>query len=162
MSNPIFALLLIPALPISVWVSWSDMKFMKIPNKASIALVIGFVLAGLIVFPMAEFGWRLLQGLFVLVAGFLLNAAGAVGGGDAKFAAAMAPFIALQDISFFVILLACMSIAAVVIHRVFGKIKPLRGFVEGWASWGKHGKFPFGLALAGSLASYLMVTLFFA
>ncbi len=34
-------------LPIALWVAWSDMKFMKIPNKAVLALVAVFAVVGL-------------------------------------------------------------------------------------------------------------------
>lgn len=33
------------ALPIAVWVAWSDMKFMRIPNKAVLALTAVFLVA---------------------------------------------------------------------------------------------------------------------
>ena len=35
------------ALPIAVWVAWSDMKFMRIPNKAVLALTAVFLVVGL-------------------------------------------------------------------------------------------------------------------
>ena len=81
------------ALPISIWVAWNDMKFMKIPNKAVLSLMVVFVIIGLIALPLAEMPWRLLQFVVVLAIGFGLNMIGSIGAGDAKFAAAMAPFV---------------------------------------------------------------------
>ena len=83
--SPLAALaFLIPALPISIWVAWSDMKSMKIPNKAVMALGaaflivgLGLVLTGLLSFT--AFLWALGLGLIVLAAGFLGNAAGLFG-----------------------------------------------------------------------------------
>ena len=101
--SPLAALaFLIPALPIGIWVAWSDMKTMKIPNKAVMALGAGFLIIGLGLvltglMPFTAFLWALALGLIVLVAGFLGNAAGLFGAGDAKFAAVMAPFFIGAD-----------------------------------------------------------------
>lgn len=43
--------LLIAALPISLFVAWNDMRSMKIPNVAVMALVISFAVLGLLAFP---------------------------------------------------------------------------------------------------------------
>ena len=51
------------ALPISIWVAWSDLKFMKIPNKAVYALLAVFLVVGLIALPLADYPWRLLHTL---------------------------------------------------------------------------------------------------
>lgn len=147
---------LVPALPISIWVSWSDLKFMKIPNKASIALLVGFLILGPFILSLPEFGWRLVQGFVVLVVGFLLNAGGLIGGGDAKFAAALAPFVAFQDSALFLFILAAMSISALLLHRIVGRISALKSHFQGWLSWEEHGDFPMGLALAGALLYYLV------
>ena len=69
-------LLLIPALPIGIWVAWSDMKSMKIPNKAVLALGAGFVAVGLGhlllgLLPFKAFLWALALGGIVLVLGFV-------------------------------------------------------------------------------------------
>lgn len=85
------------AIPIAIWVSWSDMKFMKIPNKAVIALFGIFVIVGLFALPFSEYLWRYLNVVVVLAVGFFLNLRGAVGAGDAKFAAAMAAFFPAAD-----------------------------------------------------------------
>ena len=38
-------------LPVSVWAAWSDMKFMKIPNKAVLVMTLIYLLVGLFVLP---------------------------------------------------------------------------------------------------------------
>ncbi len=90
------------ALPICLWVAWSDLKFMKIPNKAVLALVAVFAVVGFIALGWPDWGWRWLHLLVILIIGFALNIIGAIGAGDAKFAAAMAPFVALADLTYFV------------------------------------------------------------
>jgi prepilin peptidase CpaA len=143
------------ALPISIWVAWSDMKFMKIPNKAVIALMAVFLVVGLIALPLGEYGWRLTHFVVVLTVGFVLNMAGAVGAGDAKFAAAMAPMIALGDAQVALFLFAAVLLTAFVVHRFFRAFPKIRSGAPDWKSWTSN-KFPMGLTLVGTLLFYLI------
>lgn len=158
---PLAALLmLIPALPIGIWVAWSDMKSMKIPNKAVLALGAGFVIVGLVLMlagllvPIAVL-WALALGAIVLVVGFIGNAAGLFGAGDAKFAAAMAPFFIGADLRFVLGLFAACLLGAFASHRIAGRIPAFRRATADWASW-THKDFPMGLALSGTLIFYLL------
>lgn len=162
--SPLAALaFLIPALPIGIWVAWSDMKTMKIPNKAVMALGAGFlivglglVLTGLLAFT--AFLWGLGLGLIVLVAGFLGNAAGLFGAGDAKFAAVMAPFFIGADARFVMGLFAACLLGAFASHRLAARIPTFRAATADWASW-TNKDFPMGLALSGTLIFYLLAAL---
>ena len=100
--------------PIAIWVSWSDMATMKIPNKAVAALLVVFVVLGLIAVPFTDYIWRYVHFAVVLAICFFLNMVRVLGAGDAKFAAAMAPFIALGDWLPFMYLLGGVMIAAFV------------------------------------------------
>jgi len=142
------------ALPICIWVAWNDLKFMKIPNKAVLALMVVFVVIGIIVLPFVDYSWRFVHFLVVLAIGFVLNMGGLIGAGDAKFAAAMAPFIPLDDVWFFAVRFGVVVIAAVITHRIFRKFPAIRARTGDWKSWTSK-KFPMGLALGGSLAFYL-------
>ena len=66
----------------------------------------------------ADWGWRWLNLLVVLLAGMALNAAGAVGAGDAKFAAAAAPFVAPTDAPEVAFLLAAALLLSWAGHRL--------------------------------------------
>ncbi len=142
-------------LPIAIWVAWSDMARMKIPNKAVLAMAALWPLLGWIVFP-----WQLwLMGFailaIVLVAGFIGNAAGLFGAGDAKFAAAMAPVFTAGDPMFIATLYAVCSIGAFVVHRGLRAIPAVRAMTPDWKSW-THNKFPMGLALSSMVVLYLL------
>ncbi|MBT8459649.1 MAG: prepilin peptidase, partial [Boseongicola sp.] len=102
-------------IPIAIWVTWSDMSSMKIPNKAVLALMIVFAVIGLIALPFMEYLWRWSHFVVVLIITFVLNALRLLGAGDAKFAAAMAPFIALPDWYPFMFLLGATLIAAFIV-----------------------------------------------
>ena len=148
-------------IPITVWVSWSDMASMKIPNKAVLALLIVFAVVGLVALPsFTEYLWRWSHFAVVLVAGFILTSIGAVGAGDAKYAAAMAPFVALGDAAMFCFLLAATIIAAFVLHRM-ARASAIAKRFEHWESW-THRAFPMGFALAPALMFYLLIALFAA
>lgn len=141
-------------LPVCAWVVWSDLSVMRIPNTAVMALVGIFLAVGLAALPLADYPWRLLHLAVVLGLGFLVNAAGLVGAGDAKFAAAAAPFVALGDVAQLCLIFAATLLAAFVSHRI-AKHSRLRQMAPHWESWSRGRKFPMGLALGGTLAIYL-------
>ena len=148
---PVF---LVTTLPIAIWVAWSDMATMKIPNMAVIALVVVFAVVGLLALPLPEYLWRYSHFAVVLVVGFVLNLAGAIGAGDAKFAAAMAPFVPAIDAMPFMMLFAAVLLAAFATHRLFRAIPLVRRRFPEWESWTRR-DFPMGLALSGALIAYL-------
>ncbi|MCV6593605.1 MAG: prepilin peptidase [Silicimonas sp.] len=144
-------------IPITIWVSWSDMATMKIPNKAVLALMVVFAVVGLITLPFGDYLWRWSHFAVVLVVGFVLSAVGAVGAGDAKYAAAMAPFIALSDLGFFCFLLGATILGAFTLHRI-ARASAIRARFDHWESW-THRAFPMGFALAPALMFYLIFAL---
>jgi prepilin peptidase CpaA len=140
--------------PICVWVAFSDMKLMKIPNLAVLCLIAVYLVVGLFALPLDEYLWRILNGVVVLAVGFVLNMARALGAGDAKFAAAAAPFFAASEATTVVIFFAAILLAAFATHRLARRIGFIRRAVPDWKSW-ESTKFPMGLALATTLAGYL-------
>lgn len=156
MIAPTAALWFLPfCLPIAVWVAWSDMKYMKIPNKAVMVMAAVWAVVGLLAFPLNTYlwGWAVLG--IVLVAGFIANAVGLVGAGDAKFAAAMAPVFVTGDLRLIFALFAACLLGAFATHRIARLIGPLRRALPDWESWNRK-DFPMGLALAGTLIFYLL------
>lgn len=146
---------LVFVLPIGVWVSWSDMKFMKIPNKAVLALAAVWLIVGAVVMPFETWlwGWALLA--IVLVISFGANMINLIGAGDAKFAAAMAPFFVLADYRFVLALFAACLLGAFASHRLAKRIPAFRKQTSEWVSW-TNKDFPMGLALSGTLIFYLV------
>lgn len=142
------------AAAIALWVAWSDLARMKIPNAAVLTLAAVFLVVGPLVLPLADWGWRWLHLAVVLGLGFLANMAGLLGAGDAKFAAAAAPFVAAADALALTTLFAALLLAAFAAHRLVRAIRPLRDLAPHWESW-THGKFPMGFALGPALAIYL-------
>ena len=147
-------------LPLSLWVAWSDMKWMKIHNYAVLALVAVYLVVGFLVLPFESWAWGWANLGVVLVAGFVLSAVGVIGAGDAKFAAAMAPFIAIGDLSLFLLLLSSVTVISFVAHRLVRRLPRLRGLAPDWESWNRR-DFPMGLALGPSLLFYLCLATIF-
>lgn len=146
--------LMVIAVPVSLYIAWNDLKSMRIPNLAVLALLIGYAVIGALTLPLATWGWSWLQFAVVLAVGFVLSMTGGFGAGDAKFAAAMAPFIALGDLRLFLVLLFAVTIAAFIVHRALRAIPAIRQATPDWASWTRK-EFPFGLALGPALIFYL-------
>lgn len=142
------------ATPICLWVAWSDMRTMKIPNKAVIALVCVYLAVGIAVLPLPDYLWRLSHLAILLLAGIAANAAGLMGAGDAKFIAAAAPFVAPGDATTVMLMLAAVLLAAFITHRL-ARRSALRRLAPGWSSWTAGHRFPLGLALGPTLALYL-------
>ncbi len=148
--------LAILATPVALYVAWSDLRAMRIPNLSVLTLILVYAVVGAITLPLDIWAWSWLHFAVVLVIGFVLSLTGGFGAGDAKFAAAMAPFVALGDLRLFLVLLCAVSIAALVVHRAMRAIPLIRRATPGWASWQRR-EFPFGLALGPALIFYLVL-----
>jgi prepilin peptidase CpaA len=141
-------------LPLCIWVAMSDLRHMLIRNNAVLALAAVFVVSGLFLMPLPQYGWLLAQLGIVLCVGILMNALGLLGAGDAKFAAAAAPYVMLGDLRFLILLFALILLGSVAAHRL-ARATPLRNLAPDWASWDRKKDFPMGLALGPTLSAYL-------
>jgi prepilin peptidase CpaA len=149
---------LIAAAPIGFFVAYSDLSRMKIPNIAVSALVISYAVFGLFTLPFDVYVWGYAHLLIALIAGIFLNAAGAMGAGDAKFIAAAAPMIALDDLRLIIVLFAACLLSGYVSHRI-AKYTPIRRAVPHWESWEAGHRFPMGYPLAMTLIFYLVIVI---
>lgn len=141
-------------IPVCLYVMYTDISRMKITNKTNMLLLGIFVVIGLFVLPLQTYMWQLVGMVIVLVVAILLNAIGAMGGGDSKFIAAAAPFVAFADVMQLLWIFAATLIAALLTHRI-AKRTALRNLAPDWASWDQGKKFPMGLALGPTLIIYL-------
>nr|WP_299045220.1 prepilin peptidase [uncultured Tateyamaria sp.] len=150
------ALWFLPLLvPLCLYVAYTDLSRMKITNPTVVAMALIFAVMGPFLYPLDAYLWQLAHLGIVLVAGIILNAAGAMGAGDAKFLAAAAPYVALGDIHMLMALFAAVLLAAYTVHTI-AKHTRLRNLAPGWASWTQEGRrFPMGFALGPTLAVYL-------
>lgn len=146
--------LMLAALPVAAWVVLSDLKSMRIPNLAVLALLAVYALVGALTLPPAAWAWGWLHFAAILALGFVLTLSGGFGAGDAKFAAAMAPFVAPGDAGLFLVLLGAVALAGLMTHRIARRLARVRASTPDWASW-RRAEFPMGLALGPALIFYL-------
>ncbi len=143
------------AVPVAIYVAWSDLSQMRIPNNAVLVLVGIFAVIGPLALPFDDYLWRYSHLVIVLLAGIVLNAAGVVGAGDAKFAAAAAPFIAAGDLRFLFIIFAANLLGTWLTHRLVKHTPALRQLAPNWKSWSTGWDYPMGFALGATLIFYL-------
>jgi len=149
----------IGALPFALAAAFSDLRTMTIPNWICLALLGVFVVLGLIFLPLQTVGWRLLAGLIVLVLLFFVNAAGIMGGGDAKLLAAAAPYVAIADTAPALLILAVCMLVTLPLHRVARAMPFVRAATPGWKSWEAGRHFPMGISISLALVIYLFTKL---
>lgn len=145
--------------PVALWAAWSDLARMKIPNKSVLALMVIYVVTGPFVLPLEQFGWQALHFVAILAVGFILSVTGLVGAGDAKFAAAMAPFVAGRDVTNLIAIFGICVVLGFVSHRL-ARLTPIRAATPGWESWERTRDFPMGYPLAATLICYLLLAAF--
>ena len=135
------------------------MATMKIPNKAVLALIAVFLVVGAIALSWDAYFSRMIHFVVILAVGFILSIANLFGAGDAKFAAAMAPFVALGDVTMMIIIFAVSIVFGFVTHRVARMIPAIRNATPEWVSWTETKKFPMGYPLALALVGYLIAAI---
>ena len=156
LSSTAALIFLVAALPLGLFAAYSDLSRMKIPNLATDALAIAYVVLGFFALPFDTYLWGYAYFGIMLVVGILLNAAGVMGAGDSKFIASAAPYIALADIPLVMMLLSGSLLGAYATHRI-AKHSPLRQTVPHWESWQTGKRFPMGFPLAMTLIGYLLI-----
>ena len=143
------------SLPICVWVAYTDLSRMRIRNEAVLALLAVFALGGFLVLDDAgAYLWRYAHLAIVLGIGFLMATVRFLGAGDAKLAAAMAPFVAPQDVGTVLFLFVALLMVTFALHRTARAVAPVRALAPGWTSWEARRHFPLGITLAATHVSY--------
>jgi prepilin peptidase CpaA len=153
-------ILLVPVLPIAIWAAVNDMRRLKIPNKAVLAMAAVWPALGWLAVPTwTLWFWGLAIMVIVLVALFLLYTTGTFGAGDAKYAAAMSGIFVGTSITYFLVVLFCAMLSALALHRLARAVPAIRRATPDWISWEQKRYFPFGLALSGIVVFYLVAAI---
>ena len=135
----------------------SDLFSMTIPNRISLALIIGFFpFAYLLGVEVTQMYWHVMAFAVVLSAGFALFAVGVMGGGDVKLAASTSlwmgwthffEYLLLTSILGAILTIACVMLRGRYVPEPIGRI--------GWVhKLYNEDKIPYGIALG---AAALMV-----
>lgn len=145
-------------LPVTFWVIWTDLVSMKIKNEAVLAMLAIFVVVGFFLLPLGDYAWRYVHFVVVLVVCFVLSATIGMGAGDAKYIAAVAPFVALADVGEIALLYAIWSVVLLFGMFIARRSNALRRSKPDWIWFAddRKGYVPFGLALAPTVSSYFL------
>lgn len=152
-------ILLVPVLPIAIWAAVSDLKRMKIPNKAVIAMAAVWPLIGWYLVPLDAWLWGFAIMAVVFVAGFLLYLTGTFGAGDAKYSAAMAGLFVGGNIGEILLITFVSMIGSLILHRILRSLSFVRNATPDWESWTRRRFFPFGLSLSCIVVFYLLAAI---
>ncbi|WP_425502638.1 A24 family peptidase [Pelagibacterium limicola] len=149
-------LFVFPAL--MAFAAFSDLLTMRISNKLVLATAASFFVLALVVgFDIAQIGWHIAAGALVLAITFGFFAAGWIGGGDAKLAAAIALWFGFEPMLPF-LLYASIYGGALTLLILIGRryMLPAPLMQIGWIERLHNEKtgIPYGIALA---AAALMV-----
>ncbi len=152
---------LIPSIPICLYVIYTDLSKMIIPNIMVLALLGVFIIIGPFVLPFETYLWRFAHFGVVLAVGYIFYLIAGIGAGDVKFAAAMATFIALPDWGFALILYTVFSLLGLLLHQIARRIGFIQRITSGWKSFDlKQGHYPLGISLAVMHLVYLSLGAF--
>jgi prepilin peptidase CpaA len=134
--------------------AWTDLFTMTIPNPIPATLTLGyFAVAISIGVPANTIFQGLTCGLTILAIGFALFCSRVIGGGDAKFAAAIGLWIGWAAISDFAMNAAICG-GAISLTLLAARKYELPKYVarQPWISrlWNQQAGVPYGIALAGA------------
>ena len=148
---------LVAMTPLMVYVMWSDLKSLRIPNWVVLAVLGIFLVTGLWGLPLETFLWRLVHAAVFLAIGFAIFAVagGKVGAGDMKLIAVLVPFIAGAHAMFVLLVYTIVTFAGLMIHRMIRAY--LRGRKTGWLALDQQIYYPVGLILGVTILIYLGV-----
>jgi prepilin peptidase CpaA len=145
-------LILFPAM--MAYAAASDLITMRLSNRLTLALVAGFAVFALLCGLSGEtIAWHLGAGALVLVITFGMFAAGWIGGGDAKLAAATALWLGPELLFNYVVISSALG-GFLTLGLLSMRNNPLPSFAAGWP-WlqrlhGPKTGIPYGIALAAA------------
>lgn len=133
---------------------WSDVGRRRLPNALCLVVAVLGLAALLYGGGFALAGSGLLHGVIALVVGIVLFSAGIVGGGDAKYYAAVAMWFPLNQAA---TLLLWVSAAGFILFIGWFFWRRLRGIKVQRRATTDADKFPYGVAIAvGAIAAELV------
>lgn len=149
---------LLLAAPILLGVAYYDLRYMRIPNWLSIALLVLFA-ATAIAFQPDDLFARALVATVVFAIGFLCFCFGLFGGGDVKILAALMLLVPVHSLIVFSYLFSASLIVGVIAILALRRLPQVSGL--NWKSLSGSTKFPMGvsISLAGISCPFALLAL---
>lgn len=149
--------------PLSLLISYIDVKHLRIPNWTVLAVFGVFLAAALPLLPWGldweTFLWRLGYGVIAFFAGFGIYSVmgGKIGAGDLKLLAVLVPFLSAVNFVGFAIIYIGISIVGLILYLAARMIT--KGRKTGFKGLDTRGYFPAGILLGISMAVLLCLNL---
>ena len=131
----------------------ADLSVLRVPNWIPVSLCAIFLVHGAMVAPWEVLGVHLLVGFGVLAGGFALFSRGVLGGGDAKFASALALWMGPVHLGAFLLFTALFggvtALALIGLKKLVILIPALesRAAIARPAAWARAGKLPYAVPI---------------
>ncbi len=132
------------AAPLLIYAAYSDLRYMRIPDFISIALVVLFAVTVLIQSPV-DIRARIAVASGIFAIGYIGFSFRLIGGGDVKFLSALALFVPRSELTVFANL---FSVSLLIGISLICMAQRSRLANVGWKSFSARGKFPMGLSIA--------------
>lgn len=145
-------------LPLMGYITYSDMRWLRIPNWSVLAVFGAFLVTGIWGLPLDTFLWRISYALMALALGILLYnfTQGSIGAGDLKLIAALAPFLSHANLFDFIVIYTVISVLGLIFFMMMRRRNRRRGVKDPWEAFGQTIYMPAGVFL-GVTISILMV-----
>lgn len=146
-------------LPLMVYITYTDLRYLRIPNWSVLAVLGVFVATGIWGLPFETFLWRIGYAALALAAGIVIYnlAQGSVGAGDLKLIAALAPFLSQANLLDFMLIYVVVSIFGTILFMVMRRRNRRRGVKEPWKAFGETIYMPAGVFLGISISIVMVV-----
>lgn len=151
--SSVAAVFFLPVAVVCFFVTWTDLRFMRIKDHSVLTLIAIYVVLGFVVMPFDMWTGGLLRMAVVFALALLFWMGGAMGGGDAKFITAAAPFVMPADLPTVAMILMAGLLGGFATHRLV-RASSLTALAPKWRSW-RVKRFPAGLVLGSTLTAYI-------
>ncbi len=139
---------------LALWGAYSDIRFRRLSNVLCLVTLIAGLGFGYALHDLQWVGMSLLHALAALLIGMLLFQSGIVGGGDAKYFAALSAWIPIKLIFTQIMLVSLAGIAVVLVSFTYRRLTGKQ--MAGMHNKDKAHTIPYGVAIAaGALLTRL-------
>ncbi|MEM9428212.1 MAG: prepilin peptidase [Pseudomonadota bacterium] len=155
--------LLAVAFPFLIFSAWTDLRFLRLWNRANLAFALAFLVVAPFLMPFGDIAARVAAALCVGAVLIVLSIFGQFGGGDAKFFGALMLWIAPQDYAPFCVIVAACGLMMPPFFAAAKASPWLRAQTPTWRCWKtrrttwRKKKLPMGVSFASAGVLYLIL-----
>jgi len=142
--------------PVLVACAYSDLRYMRIPNKLVLMLAVFFVITSPML-TLPEIGWRIAVSAIVFGISAIAFSLRMLGGGDVKMLAALLLFIPSTTLTTFGYIFSSSMLTGLLVSTTLQNAAWAESL--GWASVKAKGRFPMGISIALAGVAHPLVVL---